>query len=118
MCIRDRGNADIKDFPGNYTQYRDWKDVQDQLEKEAEAALQARQNSAPEDVYKRQERGNNSYNIELINIAQNGSLGDIEIRQAVSVKSHNYRFEIRCTETCLLYTSGIHKSIIHLSCGC
>ena len=35
-----RGNADIKDFPGNYTQYRDWKDVQDQLEKEAEAALQ------------------------------------------------------------------------------
>lgn len=26
------------------------------------------------------ERGNNSYNIELINIAQNGSLGDIEIR--------------------------------------
>ena len=43
-----RGNADIKDFLGNYTQYRDWKDVQDQLEKEAEAALQARQNSAPE----------------------------------------------------------------------
>ena len=43
-----RGNADIKDFPGNCTQYRDWKDVQDQLEKEAEAALQARQNSAPE----------------------------------------------------------------------
>ena len=38
-----RGNADIKDFPGNYTQYRDWKEVQDQLEKEAEAALQARQ---------------------------------------------------------------------------
>ena len=43
-----RGNADIKDFPGNYTQYRDWKDVPDQLEKEAEAALQARQNPAPE----------------------------------------------------------------------
>ena len=43
-----RGNADIKDFPGNYTQYRDWKDVQDQQEKEAEAALQARQNPAPE----------------------------------------------------------------------
>ena len=43
-----RGNADIKDFPGNYTQYRDWKEVQDQLEKEAEAVLQARQNPAPE----------------------------------------------------------------------
>ncbi|WP_165155242.1 ABC-F family ATP-binding cassette domain-containing protein [Parabacteroides sp. ZJ-118] len=43
-----RGNADIKDFPGNYTQYRDWKNVQDQLEKEPEAALQAKQNPAPE----------------------------------------------------------------------
>ena len=36
-----RGNADIKDFPGNYTQYREWKEVQDQLEKEAEAARRA-----------------------------------------------------------------------------
>jgi ATP-binding cassette subfamily F protein uup len=32
-----RGNADIKDFPGNYTQYRDWKDEQDRIAKEAEA---------------------------------------------------------------------------------
>lgn len=37
-----RGQADIKDFPGNYTQYREWKTVQDQLEKEAQAALQAK----------------------------------------------------------------------------
>ena len=43
-----RGNADIKDFPGNYTQYRDWKEVQDQLEKEAEAARQPKQAPAPE----------------------------------------------------------------------
>ncbi len=43
-----RGNADLKDFPGNYTQYRDWKEVQDQLEKEAEAARQPKQTSAPE----------------------------------------------------------------------
>lgn len=39
-----RGNADIKDFPGNYTQYRDWKEVQDQLAKEEEAARQAKLN--------------------------------------------------------------------------
>lgn len=45
------------------------------------------------------ERGNNSYNIELMNIAQDGSLGDVEVRQAVSVSSHNYRFEIHCAET-------------------
>ena len=41
-----RGNADIKDFPGNYTQYREWKEVQGQLEKEAEATHQAKMASA------------------------------------------------------------------------
>lgn len=43
-----RGNADIKDFPGNYTQYREWKDLQDQLDKESEAARQAKTTLAPE----------------------------------------------------------------------
>ena len=43
-----RGNSDLKYFPCNYTQYRDWKEVQDQLEKEAEAARQPKQTSAPE----------------------------------------------------------------------
>lgn len=37
-----RGNADIQDFPGNYTQYRAWKEMKDQEEKEAEAAREAR----------------------------------------------------------------------------
>ena len=45
------------------------------------------------------ERGNNSYTITLTNITKDGSLGDVETRQAVSVKSHNYRFEIHCHET-------------------
>lgn len=45
------------------------------------------------------QRGNNSYSIELKNIRENGSVGDPEVRQAVSVKSHNYRFEINCPET-------------------
>ena len=45
------------------------------------------------------ERGNNDYKIELMNIAKDGTLGEIEIRQAVSVKSRNYRFEINCKET-------------------
>ena len=35
----------------------------------------------------------------MMNISQDGSLGEIERRQAVSVKSHNYRFEIQCDET-------------------
>lgn len=33
-----QGNARIKDFPGNYTEYREWKEVQDALEKEKEQA--------------------------------------------------------------------------------
>ena len=32
------GQADIRDFPGNYTQYRDWKDQKAHQEKEKEAA--------------------------------------------------------------------------------
>lgn len=35
------GNAQIKDFPGNYSQYREWKEVQDLIAKEEAAAAQA-----------------------------------------------------------------------------
>lgn len=45
------------------------------------------------------ERGNNDYWISIMNISEDGSLGEIERRQAVSVKSRNYRFEIHCEET-------------------
>ena len=38
------GNADIQDFPGNYTQYRSWKEEQDALKKQEEAVLQAKKN--------------------------------------------------------------------------
>lgn len=38
-----RGNADIKDFPGNYTQYRARKEEQDALKKQEEQALQSKQ---------------------------------------------------------------------------
>ena len=38
-----RGNADIKDFPGNYIQYRAWKEEQDALKKQEEQALQSKQ---------------------------------------------------------------------------
>ena len=43
-----RGNADIKDFPGNYTQYREWKEIQELLEKETEAARAVKTNSVKE----------------------------------------------------------------------
>jgi hypothetical protein len=57
------------------------------------------------------ERGNNAYNIELINIAQDGTLGEVEKRQAVSVKSHNYRFEIHCKETAGVYPGNTKRPI-------
>ncbi|MEG1643320.1 MAG: ABC-F family ATP-binding cassette domain-containing protein [Bacteroidales bacterium] len=38
-----RGNADIRDFPGNYTQYREWKETQEQIEKDEEATHRVRQ---------------------------------------------------------------------------
>jgi len=43
-----RGNADIKDFPGNYSQYRDWKDALDREEKEMETARLAQQRPVSE----------------------------------------------------------------------
>lgn len=42
-----RGNADIKDFPGNYTQYREWKEVEEQLKKEEETRS-AKKQTQPE----------------------------------------------------------------------
>jgi ATP-binding cassette subfamily F protein uup len=39
-----RGDADIKDFPGNYTQYREWKEAQEQLAKEIESAQKEKNN--------------------------------------------------------------------------
>lgn len=45
------------------------------------------------------QRNDNTYTIDLMNIAKDGSLGEIETRQAVTVKSNNFRFEIKCKET-------------------
>lgn len=44
-----QGQGEIKDFPGNYTQYREWKEYESQLAREKEAIRQAKQSSpAPE----------------------------------------------------------------------
>ena len=50
-----RGQGEIKDFPGNYTQYREWKEYQDQLAREAEAARQAKQTPATPEKPRRQD---------------------------------------------------------------
>jgi len=42
-----QGNAVIKDFPGNYTQYREWKEVQELIEKEK---IQASKNTESKPV--------------------------------------------------------------------
>ncbi len=43
-----RGNADIKDFPGNYSQYRAWKEEQDAILKQEEATVKPQSAPAPE----------------------------------------------------------------------
>jgi len=45
------------------------------------------------------QRNDNTYTIDLMNITKDGSLGAVETRQAVTVKSNNFRFEITCVET-------------------
>ena len=56
-------------------------------------------------------RGDNSYQINLLNIDKDGSLGEVETRQAVSVRSRNYRFEINCTETSGQYPGEDNRPI-------
>lgn len=56
-------------------------------------------------------RGDNTYSINLINIREDGSLGEVETRQAVTVKSNNFRFEINCKETAGNYPGGDEKPI-------
>ena len=41
-----QGEGDIRDFPGNYTQYREWKDIADQKEAEKKRAEQEKQEKA------------------------------------------------------------------------
>ena len=36
------GQGDIRDFPGNYSDYRDWKEAKAQKEKEAESRRKRR----------------------------------------------------------------------------
>lgn len=57
------------------------------------------------------QRGDNSYTIELMNVAQDGTLGKVENRQAVSVQSQNYRFEIHCAETEQAYPGTPNRPI-------
>lgn len=45
-----RGQGVLKDFPGNYTQYREWKEVQELIEKEELQKLQEKE--APKQAYK------------------------------------------------------------------
>lgn len=56
-------------------------------------------------------RGDNSYTIQLTNISKDNTLGEVEVRQAVSVRSKNYRFEINCEETNGVYPGNDKRPI-------
>ena len=56
-------------------------------------------------------KGDNSYKVKLTNIKKDGTLGEVTESQSVTVKSKNYRFELRCDETNLTYPSGNDRPI-------
>lgn len=51
-----QGSARIKDFPGNYTQYREWKEVQELLEKEKEQAAKPKEEKVQQGQPKNEEK--------------------------------------------------------------
>lgn len=57
-----QGNAVIKDFPGNYTEYRDWKELQDIQDKEKEQAAKPKEEKLPAFQNKSQEKKKLSFN--------------------------------------------------------
>ena len=56
-------------------------------------------------------KGDNSYKIKFTNIKKDGTLGETTEAQSVTVKSNNYRFELRCDETNLAYPDGADRPI-------
>ncbi len=50
------GNAKIKDFPGNYTQYRDWKEIQEQIEKEKAQSEKPKEEKIKQETPQKEEK--------------------------------------------------------------
>lgn len=50
------GDARIKDFPGNYTQYREWKEVQELIAKEAEQNVKPKEERPKQEEKKAEEK--------------------------------------------------------------
>ncbi|WP_029904789.1 ABC-F family ATP-binding cassette domain-containing protein [Prevotella sp. 10(H)] len=51
-----QGNANIKDFPGNYSDYREWKEIQETLEKEKELTAKPKEEKPQPQVSKKEEK--------------------------------------------------------------
>ncbi|MDU1889982.1 MAG: ABC-F family ATP-binding cassette domain-containing protein [Dysgonomonas sp.] len=51
-----QGNAKIKDFPGNYSEYREWKEIQDSIEKEKEQAAKPKEDKPQPTAPKNEEK--------------------------------------------------------------
>lgn len=56
-------------------------------------------------------RGDNSYNISLMNVSKDGELGEVVNAQSVTVSSNNFRFELNCKETKQPYPKGEDRPI-------
>lgn len=56
-----QGNAQIKDFPGNYTDYREWKEVQTLIEKEKEAVNKPKEEKKQTEAPQKEEKKKLTY---------------------------------------------------------
>ena len=56
-----RGNAQIKDFPGNYSQYREWKEEQDLIEKEIGQTTKAKEDKPKAEPVKKEDKKKLNY---------------------------------------------------------
>jgi len=74
-----RGNADIKDFPGNYTQYRGWKEVEEQLKKEEEARSTKNHPPLPE---KTQRKNNDNVQKKKLSFNERREFDNLEVEIA------------------------------------
>jgi ATP-binding cassette subfamily F protein uup len=55
-----KGNGEVKDFPGNYTQYREWQGLQDQSPQSSQSS-QSTQSTQTKSSYRHDDRRRLSY---------------------------------------------------------
>ncbi len=75
------GEGQIRDFPGNYSEYREWKDDQPKLEREERAAKEKTQNTSLEKVTAETQKKKLSYNEQREFESLEKEIAELELRR-------------------------------------